>query len=233
MTIGNSINMLSLNLQQNLAKLSLAEKLDDSGDESLYREMESSISSKGAEVKNLNNAVGFMQVADGALSSLSDQNMKLEELSVARGDATLNASQRSMIDSQMADIQKSMSRTVNESSYNGMNVFNSGAFSDSGVNISIDANEMDISDANSIKKFQDIIDNHRSDIGSFVNASRSEIENLSTSIVNESASKSYLEVDFAKEAMDFANNKTKLDAALVANSHNMDSLKNSVNSLLA
>jgi len=233
MTIGNNLNLLSLNLQKNLAKLSLSQKLDDKSNQSLYREMESDISSKGAEVKNLNNGIGFMQIADGALSSLSKQTTKLQELSVKKGDGTLNSQQKQMIESQMADIKKSMNQTINESSYNGINVFHSGAFSENGINLSLNANDIDTNDIDSINNFQKSIANHQSSVGAFINSSKENIENLSTSIVNESEAKSNLEVDFAKEAIDFANNKTKFSASQIANAHNTDKLKNSVNALLA
>jgi flagellin len=233
MTIGNNLNSITLNLQENLAKLSLAEKLEDESNNPLYTELQSSISSQNAEVKNLNEAVGFMQIADGALSSLSEQTMQLEELSVSRNSGALNSSQRSMIDSQMGDIQESMNRTISESSYNGLNVFNSGAFNESGLNISIDTNNLDISSVDSISQFRDAINSNRSEISSFMNSATSEIDNLSTTVVNESEAKSNLEVDFAEEAMDFKNNNLLLDASLIAQSHNMDLLKNNLSSLLA
>ena len=233
MTIGSNINMLSLNLQKNLAKLSASTKIDNKDDKISHREIESSISSKSAEIKNFNNAVGFMQIADGALSSLSKQNTKLQELSVAKGDASLNSNQQEIIDSQMSAIKRTMTKTIDESSYNGINVFNSGAFNDSGVNISLNANNIDTNNLDSIRKFQENLEKDKSSVGSFMNNSKAEIENLSNSIVNENKLKSSLEVDFAKESINFANNKNKLNPNIIANSHNTDSLKNIVTSLLA
>ena len=56
------------------------------------------------EILNFNEAVGYMQIADGVLSNISDQTDELNTLSVASNNAALNSDQKSMINSQMQDI---------------------------------------------------------------------------------------------------------------------------------
>jgi len=235
MTI-NTNNIMN-NLQTNLIKLSAQDKIDNSNntaDKMLYDTLNSNMMQSQQEILNFNDAVGYMQIADGVLSNISDQTNQLNTLSVAQNNAALNSDQKAMISSQMQDIQNNISKTLSETTYNGKNVFG-GEFNvgNMSVNMNINSDSLDISNQDSILAFQKQINTARSDIGAFMNSASSNVDNLTTKVVNEANSKSNYEVDVAKTVNDINKDKLNLNASLLAQSHNQDILANSIKSLLS
>jgi flagellin len=66
-----------------------------------------------------------------------------------------------------------------------------------------------------------------------MNSASSNVDNLTTKVVNEANSKSNYEVDVAKTVNDINKDKLNLNASLLAQSHNQDILANSIKSLLS
>jgi len=231
-----NINNVLNNMQTNLIKASAPEKMDkqnSAADKMLYDNINSDMLQSQQEILNFNDAVGYMQIADGALANVSDQVDKLNTLSVASNNAALNPDQQSMINTQMQDIQQTINKTLSETTYNGINVFNSDfEVGGSGVNLQLNANSLDISNQDSILDFQKQVNQVRSDIGSFMNSANSNIDSLSTKVVNEANSKSNYEVDIAKTASEIQKDKLQLNAATIAQAHNTDILANQVKQLL-
>jgi len=224
------------NLQLNLAKISDPSRVDNetsSADEILHRRVNSEMLQSQQEILNYNDAVGYMQVADGVLSQVSKQTDELNQLSVASVNGALNSDQQAMINNQMQALSRTISQTINETTFNGRNVFNSDFnIMDRGINLSINPDSLDVSDQDSILAFQKNIDSLRSDIGSFMNESNSTIDSLSTKVANEALSKSNYEVDIAQTANDINKDKLNLDAAIFAQVHNTDALANKIHELL-
>ncbi|NPA55276.1 MAG: hypothetical protein GXO40_02835 [Epsilonproteobacteria bacterium] len=234
MTTINTNNILN-NLQTNLIKLSAQNKVDDkdTADKILHDTLESNISSSTQEVLNFNDAVGYMQVADGVLSNVSDQVAQLNTLSVASKNGALNSDQQASLQSQMQDLSSTISQTLNETTYNSKPVF-SGDFTtgNMSINLNINTNSLDITNQDSILDFQQNIDSVRGDISAFMNGANANIDNLTTQITSQANSKSNFEVDVAKSANDIQKDKLQLNASLLAQAHNTDVLASKVSSLL-
>ena len=220
------------NLQTNIIKLSTAQKIDNGADKMLYDNLESDISSSSQEIMNFNDAIGYMQVADGVLSNISEDVDKLNTLSVANNNAALNSDQKAAIESQMQDIQKNISKTLSSTTFNGRNVFG-GEFNVGDFSINLSIKQPSNLDQDSILDFQKQIDSLRGNIGSFMNSANANIDNLTTKIVNESASKSNYEVDIAKTINEINTDNLKLQASTIAQSHNNDILANQIQQLLS
>jgi len=220
------------NLQTNIIKLSTAQKIDNGADKMLYDNLESDISSSSQEIMNFNDAIGYMQVADGVLSNISEDVDKLNTLSVANNNAALNSDQKAAIESQMQDIQKNISKTLSNTTFNGRNVFG-GEFNVGDFSINLSIKQPSNLDQDSILDFQKQIDSLRGNIGSFMNSANANIDNLTTKIVNESASKSNYEVDIAKTINEINTDNLKLQASTIAQSHNNDILANQIQQLLS
>ena len=233
----NVTNNILNNLQMNLIKLSAADKIDSSNntaDKMLYDNLNSDMLQSQQEILNFNDAVGYMQVADGVLSNISDQTNELNTLSVASNNAALSSEQKSMINSQMQDISNNINQTLSQTTYNGKNVFNDNfRIENQNINLEINSNSLDIDNQQSILDFQKHIDTLRSDIGSFMNSANSNVDNLTQKVVNEANSKSNYEVDLSKTINEINKNKLNLDATIIAQSHNTDILANSIKELLS
>ena len=232
----NTNNILN-NLQTNLIKLSAQDKIDDSAnsaDKMLYDNINSDMLQSQQEILNFNEAVGYMQIADGVLSNISDQTDELNTLSVASNNAALNSDQKAMINSQMQDIVNNINKTITDTTYNGKNVFNSDFQIDNqSINLEINTDSLDTTNQKSILDFQKHINSLRSDIGSFMNGANANIDNLATKVVNEANSKSNYEVDTAKTINEINKNNLNLTASAIAQAHNTDILANSIKQLLS
>ena len=232
----NTNNILN-NLQTNLIKLSAQDKIDDSNnsvDKMLYDNISSDMLDSQQEILNFNEAVGYMQIADGVLSNISDQTDELNTLSVASNNAALNSDQKAMINSQMQDIVNNINKTITETTYNGKNLFNSDFQIDNqSINLEINTDSLDTTNQKSILDFQKHINSLRSDIGSFMNGANANIDNLATKVVNEANSKSNYEVDTAKTINEINKNNLNLTASAIAQVHNTDILANSIKQLLS
>jgi flagellin len=98
----NTNNILN-NLQFNLAQIADASKVDstDSADKILHDSISSDMNSTKAELMNYNDAIGYMQIADGVLQGISDQTDVLNKLDVATHNDALNDDQKGMLREQM------------------------------------------------------------------------------------------------------------------------------------
>ena len=232
----NVTNNILNNLQTNLIKLSAQDKIDNannSADKMLYDDINSDMLKSQQEILNFNDAIGYMQVADGVLSNISDQTDELNTLSVASNNGALNNDQKAMINSQMQDIANNINKTISQTTYNGKNVFNSDFQIDNqSVNLNINTDNLDTTNQKSILDFQKHIDSLRSDIGSFMNGANANVDNLTTKVVNEANSKSNYEVDIAKTINEINKDNLNLNANLLAQAHNTDILANSIKQLL-
>lgn len=253
MKIGNS-TQISQNINTQLDKSKAEEKKaleriaaeralsgEDTANLLIADDLRNSISSYSQGVKNANEAVAMLQIADGALQSLSDSGVRLTELAVAMNNGALNSDQKAMLESEAAALQSSMSDALNNATYNGRNVFAGdlqfATSSDGVVQASLTAPEVsavDISDQSSIASLMESVSRSRSNIGSTIN----ELESLTTSHLQ--AITNLTEGESKLQNSDVAENYNVLNAALLrenaslyANSFNADYLRQNVAELLA
>nr|WP_321432162.1 flagellin [uncultured Campylobacter sp.] len=201
---------------------------------------------------NANDAIGMMQIADGALSSLNDATNRMSELSVravngvkldANGNidpSSMNTDYQKAISSEMSALKESMQGSIDQATFNGKSVFGgqlnfettSGVI---GVNVEApNLNQLDISNPQSIKDLRDTINRMRSDIGAAQNNIASNAESIAIKNINLTASESQLQnSDIAKNYSDLQASNMQLNAATIASAHNFASLQNKVAALLA
>ncbi|NWF66618.1 MAG: flagellin [Campylobacterales bacterium] len=189
-------------------------------------------------VANANEAVGMYQIADGALSSVSESLTKLTELSVQNGSGALNSDQKSMLNSQVEALKSSMSSALSNASYNGKNVFQSGSFEvgQRAINVtlnSIATSDIDIADTKTLQNAIGSVNSARESIASSINEFSKAIEtNLKTATKMQESESNLQNSDLAKNVNELELNKSLLNSSLYANSFNMQQLQKSVSSLL-
>ena len=228
----NTDNILN-NIRLNLINISSEKKVDDDSNKMLYDSLDSDISASKQNIMNFNDAIGYMQIADSSLNFISKQTDELKTLSIASNNAALNSDNKEAINNLMKSIQENISKTLNETTYNGRNVF-SGNFEigNMNINLNIKSDELDISNPDSIDEFSKNIHTLRSDISSFMKGAYSNIDNLTKNVVNESASKNNYEVDLAQNLINLQKNELNLNATNIAQAHNSDILMSNIQMLL-
>ncbi|MEO1953440.1 MAG: hypothetical protein ABGW74_01905 [Campylobacterales bacterium] len=203
MQVGLNNSTMLNNINQNKeAQNSSANKLSKTKEEEtvdpaiamIANAMMSDIVTDSEGVKNANTASAMMQIADGALSQVSDQSVKLQELSVASNNGALNASDRSALQAEFDATVKSMDMTISSATFNGKELFGqdmsfSLGSSDISINLQdINTSTLDINSQDSIKEFTKQINSVRSDVGSTQKSIQDSAENLLNSMTQKSAS---------------------------------------------
>jgi flagellin len=94
---------------------------------------ESDINTSLQQINNMNDAIGFMQIADGALNSISDNLNQIKTLQVAANNATLNHDNLAAINSQINALSQNINDTLSQTTYNDKSVF--GEFNFNGINV--------------------------------------------------------------------------------------------------
>ncbi|TLE15879.1 flagellin [Helicobacter apodemus] len=249
MKIGNTQNneaLSSLNKAKEeeksaLKKIASDRPIDATNGASLAiaNELLAQANSMSQSIRNANDALGVMQIADGALSTITDSAIKINELSVALGNPALNSSQRAMIENQAATLTQSMNNSVSQATFNGKNVF-SGQMSfvtgNGTQSINLQAPNTDSLSVNNQQSILDFINNvnsKRADIGAAMNGVQSGINTSMNTIVNLKAAESNLQSNDLAENYNTLNTaKLKENAALYANAFNTQNLQNRLDVLL-
>lgn len=200
----------------------------------------SQISGLTQGVRNANDAIGVLQIADSTLSNMTVSADRINVLSVKLGNPALNADQRAMIQSETNALKQSMRDSVMQASFNGKNVFASEMTfvtgNDSSVTVNLNAPNSSLVDVNhqqSILDFMNNVNMERANIGSIMNGIQHGINSNLVTIVNLSASESNQQDNDVAENYNKLNHaKLKKNASLYANSFNAKYLRGKVNSLL-
>lgn len=211
------LNTSSLNSKKALASIATALRINSAADDAsgmmISNRLNSQASTFGQEIMNANESIGMIQIADGAMGSISENMDKIRTLSVQASNATLDEGGKSIIQNEINALMKSTADIVNTTSYNGLNLLNNSA--GSGLNLQVDSilsfsidimsKESAASSLDSIDEAMKSINGVRSDLGSMQNKIVSNINNLSSAQINTAAAGSQIkDIDFAKESENFS-----------------------------
>lgn len=224
-----SHNNLALSL--NLAKLSSGERINKAADDASGMAIADTLSAQaqgaGQAIQNANEAIGMVQIADGAMQEYSDILNNVRQLTLKASNGILSDSNRSAIQNDINALLTSASNIISSTSYNGKNLLNNGEiFSfqtghDAGENTNIDFGnatsmlpDVDVStSASTDTSLQNIDDALKAageiltNLGAGQNALESTVRNISVTQINTAASESQIrDLDFAKESADFNKN---------------------------
>ena len=230
-TMLNNINHIKDAQTNSIKKLSTGEE-DKSVDPAIAmiaQAMMSDILTDSEGLKNANIASAMMQIADGALSQASEMGSKLQELSVASNNAALSTSDQNALKAEFSKTVESINSTISGSTFNGKQLFGENmtfSLGHSEISISledINLSKLDINSQDSIKDFTKQLNSAMSSVGSTQNSLQSSAENIMNSMTQKSAAKSQMsDVDMAELMSKYKDNDIKLEAALLAQSHQKD-----------
>ena len=166
-------------------------------------------------IRNANDALGVMQIADATLSNITDSAIRMNELSVTLGNPALNNEQRAMIQSEANALTQAMSDATNQAIFNGKNVF-SGQMSfvtgngTESINMQApNVSGLSVNNQQSILDFINNVNMSRADIGAAMNGIQSGINASMNTVVNLKAAEGGLMKD------DVAENYNQLNSAKI------------------
>ena len=190
-------------------------------------------------VSNANDAIGVLQIADGALQNLTDSADRLNELSIRSTSLAMDDNSRAAIKSEAQALKTSMQDTLNSTSFNGNNIFGSTLNFQTGsseTTIPLNApniSSIDVSSQESIATFRDSVNSMRADIGSTQQGLLSDINASITAANSARSSESQLQNnDVVKNLSDLNKADLLLNSTTLTAAHNMTLLAHQVSTLL-
>jgi flagellin len=133
----NNLNQTQSSLQTTLQQLSSGSRINSGADDaaglSIANGLQANSSALTQSSSNASAGVGFLQVADGALSQVTNLLNRAVTLSTEAGGGTLSQSQLSAANQEYQDILTQIGTIGNTTEYNGIQVFTSGTGSASNL----------------------------------------------------------------------------------------------------
>jgi flagellin len=135
-------NVASLNAQRNLntSQASLATSLqrlssglrinsakDDAAGLAISERINAQVKGFNVAIRNANDAISMMQVADGGAAQISDNLQRMRELAVQSANGTLNSGDRANLSVEFNALSAEVSRLGEATTFNSVNLLNSGS----------------------------------------------------------------------------------------------------------
>jgi flagellin len=209
-SLQTSLERLSSGLRINRAK-------DDAAGLAISDRMTAQIRGLEQAVRNVNDGIGYVQTADGALQEVTNSLQRMRELAVQAATGTVSDSDRVNLNAEYTALQSSISNIKSRTEFNGSALFGASVTVQSGANAtqtldvsvsdpSITATTEITSAGNAATALAEIdvdlatISNARALAGGKQAELESTARNLSNVIENVSAARSQiLDADFARE----------------------------------
>lgn len=174
MTSVINTNVASLNAQRNLSSsqgalttalqrlssgLRINSAKDDAAGLAISDRMTAQINGLNQAARNANDGISLAQTAEGGLANAGDLLQRMRELAVQAANGTNNASDRSSLQSEVAQLQQELNRVANTTQFNGMNIldgsltnaqFQVGSNSNQTINFSISSSQASAVGRNSV-----------------------------------------------------------------------------------
>ena len=119
-SLATSMQRLSSGLRVNSAK-------DDAAGLSIAERMNSQVRGMNVAIRNANDGISMAQVADGALSQVSNSLQRMRELAVQARNSTNSSSDKDSLNKEFSQLQAEISRVLNGTTFNGKHILGSEA----------------------------------------------------------------------------------------------------------
>jgi flagellin len=127
----NNLNQTQSNLQNTLQQLSSGSRINSGADDAAGLSIANGLAANSAALtqssSNASAGVGFLQVADGALSQVTNLLNRAVTLATEAGGGTLDNAQLSAANQEYQDILTQIGTIGNTTEYNGIGIFNTAA----------------------------------------------------------------------------------------------------------
>lgn len=213
--------------------------MEDNASRTISSALQDQISTMTQGLMNITDGIAMMQIADSALSNLSESAQSLNDLSVRYNNASLSEIDKQALQSQFQRTVTSMEQISATTTYNGESLLNRnlsfsiGSDTLSAITSDVIPKGLDITNQDGIKAYIDTLKYTQSNLGSTSNGFQTAANNLFGQITQTSAAKSQIaDTDMAKAISDFQNTNRLLDASVLASAHQTQYLHASIGRLL-
>jgi len=145
----NQLNMNNVNLGRTLNRLSSGRRINTGADDAaglqIADSLRANVGALNQAVRNANDGVSVGQIADGALSTISNLLTRAVTLAEEAATATTDSTGRVSLNNEFTSIKNEIQRIASQTNFNGTSLFTS-----SGLNGSLKVFVGDISGASSI-----------------------------------------------------------------------------------
>jgi len=113
---------------QTMERLSTGQRINSAGDDaaglSISNELTSTIRGLNQAIRNANDGISLLQVAEGALGETTSILQRMRELSVQAASGTYTNSNRATLDAEYSQLKAEIDRIAQGTSFNGINLLN-------------------------------------------------------------------------------------------------------------
>ncbi len=102
---------------------------DDSAGFSISMKLESRVRGQAQALANIGDAKAMLSIAEGSLTTIQEILMTMKEKTIQGANDTLGSFERRLLDNQLNALSTEINSIVSSSTFNGVSVFTSGAFS--------------------------------------------------------------------------------------------------------
>jgi len=140
LSVNTNLNALSSQAQlrqtdqakrQVLAQLASGKTVNSAADNAaglaVAESLRSSVNGDNQAIRNAIDGISLTQTADGALSQITQNSQRLEELAVQAGNGVLSASDREALQKEADQLTQANSQIIQGTSFNGTALFNGGS----------------------------------------------------------------------------------------------------------
>ena len=155
MALGINTNVMSLNAQKNLRQsenplqmamqrlstgLRINSAKDDAAGLAISTRMTTQINGMNAASRNANDAISMSQVAEGAMSEMSNMLQRIRELAIQSANATNSSSDRSALNAEVGQLMSEFQRISTTTEFNGQKILD-GTFTSATFQVGANANQ--------------------------------------------------------------------------------------------
>ncbi|MBO9576811.1 MAG: flagellin FliC [Sphingobium sp.] len=132
----NATNSANLGLQTAMERLSTGKRINSSKDDAaglaIATRMTSEIRGIGAAVRNANDGISLVQIAEGAMGQVGNILQRMRELAVQASSGTVSDTDRQGIQAEVAQLKSQITAISSRTTFNGISLMNGSATLSSG-----------------------------------------------------------------------------------------------------
>jgi len=232
----NTLNSVQRSSETNYQQLSTGQRINSAADDaaglSIATRIDATSRALQQAVRNTNDGISMLQVADGALSESNSILTRMRELTIQSANGTYSESDRGALDKEYEQLADELSRIQSGASFNGKNLFNGeettlqvGASAESTLSFNLEVeNLQNLSGSSSLSVEERLsaiddalqsVSDTQSDIGATINRLDFTSNQLNTQI--ESSARTYsqiMDTDYAAASAERARNDLQTQVAL-------------------
>lgn len=126
--LANNDNLLAQSLQRLSTGLKINSAKDNPAGMAMAKRMNAQLESLAVANNNANDGVSIMEIADGAMSEMSEMLQRLNELAIKSANGTESETDRGVIQKEVNQLTDEINRVAETTEFNGQRLLN-GAFS--------------------------------------------------------------------------------------------------------